>query len=106
MDRRGLARSPDEGYDRERAVRLGVQQVTAVLSRISITLFRRQDLRGGHMQPELTGDQACRTCPAGPAPRRGSHGADQVAKTSLGSHGAGNLSTIHIYIVWNTGQRG
>jgi hypothetical protein len=58
------------------------------------------------VRPELIGDQAYRACPAGPAPRRGSHGADQVAKTSPGSYRANDLSTIHIFIIWNTARRG
>jgi hypothetical protein len=55
---------------------------------------------------ELSGEppaQGDRFCPVGPGPCHGPHGAEQVAKASLGVGPPEPLSTFHTSIIWNYG---
>jgi hypothetical protein len=98
VDRRGLARPPDQRHDGKGAVRLGMQQVTAVAGWISIPLLCGQDLWVRHVQPQHIGDQVGRLCPAGPGMRRGPHSADQAAQTSPRLRLVA-MSSFHISII-------
>ena len=99
VDWRRLGRPPDKGYDRERAVRLGVQQVAAVLFRVTITLLSRQDLWSWHVQLHLVSHQGRRRGPVGPALSHRPHRADQVAQTSVSPGHDSRLPSIHIKII-------
>jgi len=69
VDRCHLSGPPDQGADRERSVRLGMQDVADVPVRAALALGAGQDVQAGQDRPQLVGHQGGRVPPVGVAAR-------------------------------------
>src|SRR4051812_23514285 len=80
-----LAGPPDQGDDRERAVRLAVQVVGAVLVGRAEALLGGQDVGGGEVTAQLAGDELSGLGPVGMAVDGGADAGDEWAQPAGGA---------------------
>ena len=85
VDPRDLAGPPDQGDDRERAVRLDVQVVAAVVVGRAEALLGGQHVRGGQVPAQLVGDELRGLGPVGMAVDGGADTGDEWAQPAGGA---------------------
>src|SRR3954452_24687700 len=96
VDRRDLAGAPDEAHDRERAVRLDVQNVAAVAVRVAESLLGRQDGRTRQVGVELSRDERGDVAPVRVAGDDDAHGVDELTqlRAAVDLEHAGHATTF------------